>query len=194
VIGLTRAGYATSKQRLQEFCDLVEPWHDRASVTELDERWRSYEPGGRLVAAPPAAPHVRAVVFDVGETLIDETTEYGSWRTGSGSHAIPSAPCSARSSPVARTTGKPSSTFGSVRHVALLLGELRPDLDAEVVADLLLAPLAADAYLHLRRESAELEGVKDGLHALVEGLARRGDAGPRGAGATPYRGLRRAFH
>jgi hypothetical protein len=67
------------------------------------------------VAAPPAAPHVRAVVFDVGETLIDETTEYGSWRTGSGSHAIPSPPCSARSSPVARATGRPSSTFGSVR-------------------------------------------------------------------------------
>jgi len=26
---------------------------------------------------PRKAPHVRAVVFDVGETLIDETTEYG---------------------------------------------------------------------------------------------------------------------
>lgn len=32
-----------------------------------------------LVSAPPAAPRVRAVVFDVGETLIDETTEYGTW-------------------------------------------------------------------------------------------------------------------
>jgi transcriptional regulator with XRE-family HTH domain len=37
-VGLTRAGYATSKERLQEFRDLVEPWHDRASVKELDER------------------------------------------------------------------------------------------------------------------------------------------------------------
>jgi HAD superfamily hydrolase (TIGR01549 family) len=27
----------------------------------------------------PASPSVRAVVFDVGETLIDETTEYGTW-------------------------------------------------------------------------------------------------------------------
>jgi HAD superfamily hydrolase (TIGR01549 family) len=32
-----------------------------------------------LVSAPPAVPRVRAVVFDVGETLIDETTEYGTW-------------------------------------------------------------------------------------------------------------------
>jgi FMN phosphatase YigB (HAD superfamily) len=31
------------------------------------------------LSAPPAAPRVRAVVFDVGETLIDETTEYGTW-------------------------------------------------------------------------------------------------------------------
>jgi HAD superfamily hydrolase (TIGR01662 family) len=31
------------------------------------------------LSALPAAPRVRAVVFDVGETLIDETTEYGTW-------------------------------------------------------------------------------------------------------------------
>jgi len=31
------------------------------------------------LAAQPAAPRVRAVVFDVGETLINETTEYGTW-------------------------------------------------------------------------------------------------------------------
>jgi transcriptional regulator with XRE-family HTH domain/tetratricopeptide (TPR) repeat protein len=37
-VELTRAGYATSKARLHEFRDLVEPWHDRASVKDLDER------------------------------------------------------------------------------------------------------------------------------------------------------------
>jgi transcriptional regulator with XRE-family HTH domain len=37
-VELTRAGYATSKNRLQEFRQLVQPWHDRASVKELDER------------------------------------------------------------------------------------------------------------------------------------------------------------
>jgi HAD superfamily hydrolase (TIGR01549 family) len=31
------------------------------------------------LAAQSVAPRVRAVVFDVGETLIDETTEYGTW-------------------------------------------------------------------------------------------------------------------
>ena len=37
-VGLTRAGYATSKERLQEFRELVQPWHDRESVKEQDER------------------------------------------------------------------------------------------------------------------------------------------------------------
>jgi transcriptional regulator with XRE-family HTH domain/tetratricopeptide (TPR) repeat protein len=37
-VKLTRAGYATSRERLHEFRELVEPWHDRASVKELDER------------------------------------------------------------------------------------------------------------------------------------------------------------
>jgi transcriptional regulator with XRE-family HTH domain len=37
-VELTRAGYATSKERLRGFRELVQPWHDRASVKELDER------------------------------------------------------------------------------------------------------------------------------------------------------------
>ncbi len=40
---------------------------------------RTSEPGGVLLPAQPAALSVRAVVFDVGETLINETTEYGTW-------------------------------------------------------------------------------------------------------------------
>jgi hypothetical protein len=35
---LSTAGYATSAERLHEFRELVQPWHDRASVKELDER------------------------------------------------------------------------------------------------------------------------------------------------------------
>jgi transcriptional regulator with XRE-family HTH domain/tetratricopeptide (TPR) repeat protein len=35
---LTRAGYATSAERLHEFRQLVRPWQDRASVKDLDER------------------------------------------------------------------------------------------------------------------------------------------------------------
>jgi AcrR family transcriptional regulator len=62
-------------------------------------------------------------------------------------------------------------------HVALLVEQLRPDVHAEVIADLLLAPLAADAYVHLRQGGAEPDQVKDGLRTLVEGLAPRSDAG-----------------
>jgi HAD superfamily hydrolase (TIGR01662 family) len=40
---------------------------------------RSSEPGGAQLPAQPEALSVHAVVFDVGETLIDETTEYGTW-------------------------------------------------------------------------------------------------------------------
>jgi HAD superfamily hydrolase (TIGR01549 family) len=40
---------------------------------------RSSEPRGAQLPAQPHALSVRAVVFDVGETLIDETTEYGTW-------------------------------------------------------------------------------------------------------------------
>jgi len=35
---LSRAGYATSVERLHEFRELVQPWQDRTSVKELDER------------------------------------------------------------------------------------------------------------------------------------------------------------
>jgi AcrR family transcriptional regulator len=36
------------------------------------------------------------------------------------------------------------------QHVAMLIGELRPELDAPVLADLLLAPFAAELLSHLR--------------------------------------------
>jgi hypothetical protein len=37
-VTLSRAGYATSAERLHDFRELVRPWQDRASVKELDER------------------------------------------------------------------------------------------------------------------------------------------------------------
>jgi hypothetical protein len=39
---------------------------------------------------------IEAVFFDVGETLVDESREYGTWPTGWGFRAIRSLPCSAR--------------------------------------------------------------------------------------------------
>jgi hypothetical protein len=35
---LSKAGYATSAERLHEFRALVQPWQDRESIKELDER------------------------------------------------------------------------------------------------------------------------------------------------------------
>jgi AcrR family transcriptional regulator len=54
-------------------------------------------------------------------------------------------------------------------HVALLLREARPDLDAEVAADLVLAPLAGDLYRHLRHERGL--GARR-VQAAVEALTR----------------------
>jgi hypothetical protein len=37
-VTLSKAGYATSAERLHDFRALVRPWQDRSSVKELDER------------------------------------------------------------------------------------------------------------------------------------------------------------
>ncbi|TDC53651.1 TetR/AcrR family transcriptional regulator [Actinomadura sp. KC345] len=63
------------------------------------------------------------------------------------------------------------------RHLAMLIGRIRPDADAAYLADALLAPLAANLFLHQRRERGmALDRVKAGLDALAEGLI----AGHRG--------------
>jgi AcrR family transcriptional regulator len=67
------------------------------------------------------------------------------------------------------------------QHTALLLAELRPDADAELLADIVLAPLSADLAEHLRRDRerrhADLRGaVIDAAERLTSGPQRR-DAG-----------------
>jgi AcrR family transcriptional regulator len=54
-------------------------------------------------------------------------------------------------------------------HVTALVADVRPDLDAEVVADLLLACLHADPILHML-ERGEGERVASMLRALAVGL------------------------
>lgn len=53
------------------------------------------------------------------------------------------------------------------RHVAMLIAEGRPDLDADYLAHVLLAPLAADQRMALRAE-IEPARVRAGLSALVK--------------------------
>ena len=57
-------------------------------------------------------------------------------------------------------------------HVSALVREARPDADAEYLAEGLLAPLAADIYLHQRRERGmNVERIKAGLDDLMRCLA-----------------------
>ncbi|MBB4663060.1 TetR/AcrR family transcriptional regulator [Conexibacter arvalis] len=60
------------------------------------------------------------------------------------------------------------------QHVALLIGELRPDLDAAVFADLLLAPFAGELLAHLRDgRGIPAERVEAALAALADSAAAR---------------------
>lgn len=55
-------------------------------------------------------------------------------------------------------------------HVAVLVGKARPDADADVLAEAILAPLAGDLYRHLRRD----RGVSAArVRAVMSELAAR---------------------
>ncbi|GAB2672457.1 TetR/AcrR family transcriptional regulator [Kribbella swartbergensis] len=56
------------------------------------------------------------------------------------------------------------------RHLALLVEEDRPDLDADYTAHLLLAPLAADLHHALREQGFALDRLKTGLRTAAETL------------------------
>lgn len=57
-------------------------------------------------------------------------------------------------------------------HVELLLGEIVPNADAVVLADQLLAPLAADLFTHLRDERGiETERIRSGIRQIVRSAA-----------------------
>lgn len=57
------------------------------------------------------------------------------------------------------------------RHVAMLLRQIRPGADTAYLADALLAPFAANLFLHQRRtRGMSLDRVKSGLDALTDGL------------------------
>ena len=56
------------------------------------------------------------------------------------------------------------------RHVAILVAEARPDLDADYTAHFILAPLAADLHNALRSEGFELVRMQAGLRRVVAHL------------------------
>ncbi|KAB2341507.1 TetR/AcrR family transcriptional regulator [Actinomadura rudentiformis] len=56
-------------------------------------------------------------------------------------------------------------------HLRMLVGQIRPDADAEYLADALLAPLAANLFRYQRhRRGLSLARIKEGLNDLVTGL------------------------
>jgi len=56
------------------------------------------------------------------------------------------------------------------RHLSMLIHQARPTLDADYIAHVLLAPLAADLHNALRTQGFELERMKAGLSAVVTSL------------------------
>lgn len=56
-------------------------------------------------------------------------------------------------------------------HVRVLLAEARPDLDADPLAEALLAALTAETYHHLRRTAGySTERIKEAMRTLASGL------------------------
>lgn len=56
-------------------------------------------------------------------------------------------------------------------HVRVLLADARPDLDADPVAEALLAPLTADMYHHQRRTAGySTERIKETMRTLAAGV------------------------
>ncbi|TCC46743.1 TetR/AcrR family transcriptional regulator [Kribbella capetownensis] len=56
------------------------------------------------------------------------------------------------------------------QHLALLIEEARPDLDADYTAHLVLAPLAADLHKSLRDQGFDLPRIKSGLRTATTTL------------------------
>ena len=53
------------------------------------------------------------------------------------------------------------------RHIAMLVEEARPELDADYLAHVILAPLAADLHNALRTEGFDLARMQSGLRAVA---------------------------
>jgi len=56
------------------------------------------------------------------------------------------------------------------RHLAMLVDEARPELDADYTAHVILAPLAADLHNALRTEGFALARMQSGLRAVADTL------------------------
>jgi AcrR family transcriptional regulator len=131
----------------------------------LDEQERAFQDGfmrGDAPLGPGAPPVERLRAF--GHGWIDLLEANGDLVLAAES-----------GSPAARFRAAPYAVHRM--HVASLIQELDPRLDADYHADSLLAVLAADQYLHLRRgREMSVERIREGwdsVVAAVEALATR---------------------
>lgn len=112
--------------------------------------------GGPPPLGPGAPPHERLHAFVAA--LLDYAEEH-----------LPVLLASEVARPGARyATGAYAAWH---QHAAILLAELRPDADAEILADVLLAPFAAELLAHLRERDVPRAQLAAALAAQVEALA-----------------------
>ncbi len=137
---------------------------DRAglALALLEESERALQ--GLILRGPPplgpGAPAAERLIAFLGALLdlLEEHTEL--------------IVCSETATPGARYRSGLHAAWRT--HVAVLLREARPDADADVLAEVVLAPLAGDLYRHLRRD----RGVDRGrIRAAISALARSIAAG-----------------
>ena len=75
--------------------------------------------------------------------------------------------CSETASPGARYRSGLHAAWRT--HVAVLLREARPEADADVLAEAVLASLAGELYAHLRGGGADPERIRAAVHAVARG-------------------------
>jgi AcrR family transcriptional regulator len=135
---------------------------DRAGLAYalLDERTREFQEAF-LYGPPPLGPvappveRLRAFLF----AYVDELETHGELNL-----------MAETASPGARYRSGGYQAYHA--HVATLIQEARPDADAEYLAEALLASLAADLYVHQRREhELSIERIKGGLDEFLRRLA-----------------------
>ncbi len=134
---------------------------DRAGLAQalLDAQERRFQ-AAFLHGSPPLGPgapsgeRIRAFLHAYVDRLVDEA---------------PLLAVAESHPPAARFA---SGAYGlHRRHLAGLIGQARPDADADYVAEALLAPLAAVMFLHQHRDRGmRVERIKAGLDDLLRGV------------------------
>ncbi|MDQ6811146.1 MAG: TetR/AcrR family transcriptional regulator [Actinomycetota bacterium] len=123
----------------------------QAVLSERESSFQEHIIRGDPPLGPGAPPHERLIAF--GEAVLDQLDR--------NAELIAAAEVGG-----ARFSSPPYLVYRL--HLTLLLGEADPACDAELLADLLLAALSAELFIHLREPRAiELERMKAGWAELV---------------------------